>query len=284
MDQDQGVWKRSEVLFKYIYTVVYVDIFVDMSSHVNDMSSHFNEMSLRINEITNRLSHLRDTHAGAVLVLSQHRRQESLLEQFEDEIKRLKPTGKQAFDEECAGTDPGAISDLERVMKLLDKERTDVDNELKEAKSIQKKEKELNANLITMKFIHAVNENDLGLVSNMLNFHNINVMQGPLEGHEVVDYSDFGRPAGPPSLIYGDSALLVAIRSQNFDLLDILLKHVPDWSLKLENLLAQGISEGKLYALAFVLRRKGFHPYHGMNLMNNKHKVAVVTKLPDSDL
>ena len=87
----------------------------------------------------------------------------------------------------------------------------------------------------------------------------------PREPHPC---SGWIRRAGPPSKIYGDSALLVAIRSQKSDLLGILLKHVPDgWPTQLQNITSRGMAEGKLYALACILRRKGLLQYPEWCLM-----------------
>jgi len=201
--------------------------------------------SSRINEIDNLISQIKDKHAGAMLAHGQDQRMIDLVTIFENEFKSLGSSGKRAFDKERIEANPSETAEFECLMKKLLKERTELEESNKDE-----------AQKVLKKFIHAVNENDSNLVSRMLKENDLDPMQGPVEGKEDIDMGDGGRIQRPR---YGSSALLVAILSQNRNLLDILLENVPDeWPEKLQQLFRKAMEEGKLYAVACILRHKKY--------------------------
>ena len=60
----------------------------------------------------------------------------------------------------------------------------------------------------------------------------------------------------------GDCAVMKGIETENLAILDILLTRTPQWvgqdGKDLAQLVARGILQGKLYALACIMRRKGY--------------------------
>ena len=87
-----------------------------------------------------------------------------------------------------------------------------------------------------------------------------------------------------PCIYYGDCAIMEAINTQNIDILDVLLTRAPGWKgepgILLLELVSAGVKGGKLKALAFILKVKGYPIVTGFRnsepvdyVMNDANKI-----------
>jgi hypothetical protein len=111
--------------------------------------------------------------------------------------------------------------------------------------------------------INAVKNRDLYTVERLFDsYPDLDPMKRPKTGMEVIDYSDMARPQVPPCQYYGDCAVMEGIRTENLLILDMLLTRTPKWvgsgGMDFLKLVETGIQEGKLNALACILRGKGY--------------------------
>ena len=208
-------------------------------------------------------------HDGVHLARSQHERMVALLAKFDTEVGLLGPSESRSFSDETA--------EIQRIVqnraraereRIIEQQMLDFANEKRREIREQQKLESLMANGSSIQenesaLIQAVKYGDKPLVEKLFaECPQLDPTKCPKTNLEVIYYSDLSRPMRPPRREYGDCAFMECIRTENIDMLHLLMERVPDWlansKMNLMKHVVQCIKEDKIVSLAFILRERGY--------------------------
>jgi hypothetical protein len=208
-------------------------------------------------------------HDGVHLARSQHERMDALLAKFDNEVGLLGPSESHSFSNEKAEIQR-IIQNRARVERerIIEQQILDYNNAERRGIREQQTLESLMVNGLSMEenvsaLIQAVKDDDKSMAEKLFaECPQLDPMKDPKRHFEVIDYSDLSRPMRPPRREYGDCAFMECIRTENIDILHLLMERVPDWvansKMDLMKHVVKCIEEDKIVSLAFILRERGY--------------------------